>query len=59
MKAALIIVGALILGFIAAGIFLANMRFFLWVGIIGLVIYCIYGIVVARRSSGAGGRDGV
>ena len=51
MKAALIIVGALMLGFIAAGIFLANMRFFLWIGIIGLVIYGIFGFVVARRSS--------
>ncbi len=50
MKAALVIVGALILGFIAAGIFLANMRFFLWVGLIALVVYAIAAFVAARRS---------
>lgn len=51
VKAALVIVGALILGFIAAGIFLANMRFFLWVGLIALVVYAIAVFVVSRRSA--------
>jgi hypothetical protein len=51
LKIALIIVGALLIGFVVAGIIFANLRLFLWIGIVGLVIYAIYGMVAARRSS--------
>lgn len=51
LKVAGIMIGAILLGFIAAGIVLSNFRFFLWIGIVGLVIYAIAALVVARRSS--------
>jgi hypothetical protein len=39
-----------LLAFVVAGIVFANLRFFLWLGIVGLIIYAIYALV-ARRSS--------
>ena len=51
LKVMLIIVGAVLIGFIAAGIVFANLRFFLWIGLVGLVVYAIAGMVMARRSS--------
>jgi hypothetical protein len=50
-KVALIMVGAIILGFIAAGIIFSNLRFFIWLGIVALIVWFIAGLVVARRSS--------
>jgi hypothetical protein len=49
-KAVLIFVGAVLLGFVAAGIVLSHFRFFIWIGIIGLIIYGIAALVVSRRS---------
>jgi hypothetical protein len=51
LKMALIVVGAVLLGFIVAGIVFANLRFFLWVGIVGLIIYAIAGLVMGRRTT--------
>jgi hypothetical protein len=51
LKMAAIVIGAVLLGFIAAGIVFANFRLFLWIGIIGLIVYAIAGLVMARRSS--------
>jgi len=51
LKVAAILIGALLLGFIVAGIVFANFRAFLWIGIVGLIVYAIAGVVVARRSS--------
>ncbi len=45
LKAALIIVGSLMLAFIVAGVVFAHLRFFLWIGIIGLIIWAIYALV--------------
>ena len=50
-KVALIMVGAIILGFIAAGIIFSNLRFFMWLGIVALIVWFIASLVVARRSS--------
>ena len=50
-KMALILVGFVLLGFLFVGIVITNLRFFLWIAIIGLVIYAIVGLVMARRSS--------
>ena len=41
----LIIVGSLLLAFLLAGILFANLRFFIWIAIIGLVIWGIYMLV--------------
>ena len=51
LKMAAIIIGAVLLGFIVAGIVFANFRLFLWIGIIGLIVYAVAGLVMARRSS--------
>jgi len=51
LKVAAIMIGAILLGFIAAGIVLSNFRFFIWIGIIGLIVYAIAAVVVARRPS--------
>ncbi len=43
--------GAIVLGFIVAGIALIGEHaFLLWVGLIGLVVYVVSGWVIARRS---------
>jgi len=47
LLAALLVVGSLLLAFIVAGIVFANLRFFIWVGIIGMIIWGIY--VLATR----------
>jgi hypothetical protein len=51
LKVAAILIGALLLGFIVAGIVFSNFRAFLWIGIVGLIVYAIAGLVMARRSS--------
>ena len=40
-----LIVGGLLLAVLLAGILFANLRFFIWLGIIGLVIWGIYMLV--------------
>ena len=51
LKVAAIVIGAVLLGFIVAGLVFANFRTFLWIGVIGLIVYAIAGLVMARRSS--------
>jgi Zn-dependent membrane protease YugP len=41
----LLVIGSLLLAALLAGIFLANLKFFIWIGIIGLVIWGIYMLV--------------
>ena len=41
----LLVVGSLLLAFLLAGIMFSNLRFFIWIGIIGLVIWGIYMLV--------------
>jgi hypothetical protein len=41
LLAVLLVIGGILLAFIVAGIVLANLRFFIWIGIIGLVIWGI------------------
>ena len=41
----LLVVGGLLLAFIVAGILFSNLRFFIWLGIIGLVVWGIYMLV--------------
>jgi hypothetical protein len=41
----LLVVGGLLLAFILAGILFSNLRFFIWLGIIGFVIWGIYMLV--------------
>jgi len=43
-------VGAMV-ALILAGLLLTHLRFFLYIGIIGLIVYGIYALVTARRSS--------
>ena len=45
LLAVLLIVGGMLLAFIVAGILFANLRFFIWLGIIGMVIWGIYMLV--------------
>jgi uncharacterized protein (DUF983 family) len=51
VKLALIIVGFVLLGFLFVGIVVSNLRFFLWIAVVGLIVYAIVGLVMARRSS--------
>lgn len=50
VKVVLFVFVAIMLAFILAGILLTHFRFFLIIGIIGLIIYAIYALV-ARRST--------
>jgi len=43
--AALLIIGMLLLIALILGVVLANLRFFLWIGIIGLVVWGVYALV--------------
>jgi hypothetical protein len=43
--------GAVLLGFVMLGILLESFRAFLWVGIIGWVVYAIVVAAMRRRSS--------
>jgi hypothetical protein len=45
LYAALIIIGLVLLIFVIVGIVITNFRFFLWLGVIGLVIWAIYALV--------------
>ncbi len=45
LLAVLMIIGSLLLAFLLAGILFANLRFFIWIGIIGLVVWGIYMLV--------------
>ena len=47
LLAVLIVIGSILLAFLLAGILFANLRFFIWLSIIGLVIWGIY-ILVTR-----------
>jgi len=41
LKGVLLVVGSLLLAFIVVGIVFSNLRFFIWIGIIGLVVWGI------------------
>ena len=41
----LTVIGSILLAFLLAGILFANLRFFIWLAIIGLVIWGIYMLV--------------
>ena len=41
----LMVIGSILLAFLLAGILFANLRFFIWLAIIGLVIWGIYMLV--------------
>ena len=41
----LTVIGSILLAFLLAGILFANLRFFMWLAIIGLVIWGIYMLV--------------
>jgi hypothetical protein len=43
--AVLIVIGSILLAFLLAGILFANLRFFIWLSIIGLIIWGIYVLV--------------
>jgi hypothetical protein len=45
--AVLIVIGSILLAFLLAGILFANLRFFIWLAIIGLIIWGIY-MLIAR-----------
>jgi hypothetical protein len=45
LKGVLLVVGSLLLAFIVVGIAFSNPRFFIWIGIIGLVVWGIYMLV--------------
>lgn len=41
----LTVIGSILLAFLLAGILFANLRFFIWLAIIGLVVWGIYMLV--------------
>jgi len=41
----LMVIGSLLLAALLAGLLLSNLRFFIWIGIIGLIIWGIYMLV--------------
>ena len=41
----LMVIGSILLAFLLVGILFANLRFFIWLAIIGLVIWGIYMLV--------------
>jgi uncharacterized membrane protein YjjB (DUF3815 family) len=41
----LMIIGSILLAFLLAGILFAHLRFFIWIAIIGLVVWGIYMLV--------------
>jgi hypothetical protein len=41
LKGVLLVVGSLLLALIVVGIAFSNLRFFIWIGIIGLVVWGI------------------
>lgn len=41
----LLVIGSLLLAGLLAGIFISNLRFFIWICIVGLVIWVIYMLV--------------
>jgi len=41
----LLIVGSILLAFLVVGIVFSNLRFFIWLGIIGLIIWGIYMLI--------------
>jgi hypothetical protein len=45
LLAVLIVIGSVLLAFLLAGILFANLRFFIWLSIIGLIIWGIYVLV--------------
>jgi hypothetical protein len=51
VKIALLIVAAILVGALVIGIVVANLRFFLWVGLIGLIILVIYQWATTRHST--------
>ena len=51
VKLIAVCVGVVLLGFVLLGILLESFRAFLWVGIIGWVVYAIVMAAMRRRSS--------
>jgi hypothetical protein len=45
LLAALIIVGGILLALLIVGVVFSNLRFFLWLAIIGLVVWGIYMLI--------------
>jgi hypothetical protein len=45
----LMIIGSILLAFLLAGILFSNLRFFIWIAIIGLVVWGIYMLVTRPR----------
>ncbi len=45
LMAMLMVVGSLMLAFLVVGVVFANLRFFIWIGAVGLVIWAIYALV--------------
>ena len=41
----LMVIGSILLAFLLAGILFANLRFFIWLAIIGLVVWGIYMLI--------------
>ncbi len=41
----LMIIGSILIAFLLAGIVFSNLRFFIWIAIIGLVVWGIYMLV--------------
>jgi len=41
----LIVIGSILLAFLLAGLLFANLRFFIWLSIIGFIIWGIYVLV--------------
>ena len=53
LLAVLIVIGSILLAFLLAGILFANLRFFIWIAVIGLVVWGIYMLVTRPWRSAA------
>ena len=52
----LMVIGGLLLAALIAGIVLSNLRFFIWIAIIGLIVWGVY-MLVTRPGATADARD--
>ena len=51
LKVALFLFVAVMLAFVLAGIVFTHFRFFIFIGIVGLIVYVVYTAVKSRRSA--------
>jgi hypothetical protein len=51
VKVALFFFVGIMVALILAGLLLTHLRFFIYIGVVGLIVYGIYALVTSRRST--------